>query len=179
MNCRAQSAERRGSAILGNKNIIYVFTAIAGILLCISCAYTLTGNLPAHLQTIIVVPARSQVAEYGLGPDLTSYITEDFVSNGRLAVVTADASCKVESKITSWARTPYSYTSSEVVEEYKLQVRVEITFTDIIEDEVILNGENITTWIVYDPLNETESDAHIRLLHLSAEDIVDRCLSGW
>lgn len=171
--------EKGGSGIQGNRRTKGLFNAILGCLLFLSCAYTFTGNLPAHLETVSIVSLRSQVAEYGLAPELTSYITEDFLSNGRLVVVTQDATSELEGRITSWQRTPYSYTSYEVVEEYKIQIRVEITFSDIVEDEVILNKENVSTWIVYDPANETEPDARTRLLQQSAEDIVERCLSGW
>lgn len=143
------------------------------------CAYGLSGSLPAYLQTIRVSPFRSQVTEYGLEQELTSLVTEKLVMDGRLAVVTAGQDSELAATVAAWARTPYSYTSAEQVEEYKLEIRMELTFTDLVAESDILDSESITTWIVYDPSAESEQEARGRLLVETAEEIVRRCLSGW
>jgi outer membrane lipopolysaccharide assembly protein LptE/RlpB len=143
------------------------------------CAYGLSGSLPTYLQTIRVSPFRSSVTEYGLEQELTSLVTEKLVMDGRLAIVTTGQNSELAGNVAAWARTPYSYTSAEQVEEYKLEIRLELTFTDLIAESDILDSESITTWIVYDPSAESEQEARGRLLAEAAEETVRRCLSGW
>jgi hypothetical protein len=101
------------------------------------------------------------------------------VRNGRLAVTIENQDSEIEGTVASYSKTPYSYTSAEIVEEYKLEIRIEISFTDLIHETDIIGNESVTTWLVYDPDNETETDARNRLMEESAEDVVRRCLSGW
>jgi outer membrane lipopolysaccharide assembly protein LptE/RlpB len=148
------------------------------ITLC-SCAYSLRGNLPEHLQTVKIVPFRSSVTEYGLEQELTSMVVEEMVSNGRLAVVTEEADAVLEGRVASFTRTPYSYTSAEEIEEYRLDIRVSLTFTDMVRNENILDTQSVGEWIVYDPDEEQYSDARQRLLESAADEIIRSCLSGW
>ena len=106
-------------------------------------------------------------------------MTEEFVMDGRLAVVVSAENSVIEGTVAAYQKTPYSYTSAEVVEEYKLEIRVQINFTDLVEEVEIIRDESVTTWLVYDPDAESESQALERLLNESAEDIVRKCLSGW
>lgn len=119
------------------------------------------------------------MTQYGLEQELTSRVTEKIVTDGRLSVAVEGQDSEIEGMVAYYDMSPYSYTSSEVVEEYKLEIRVEVSFTDIVEETEIIRGENITTWLVYDPEAESEAQALDRLLEDSAEDIVRRCLSGW
>ncbi len=144
-----------------------------------ACSYGFSGSLPSHLQTVKVLPFRSRVTEYGLEQDLTSRVTQMFVRDGRLTLVTGDQNCELEGSVVMWSRTPYSYTSAEQVEEYKIEIRVELTFTDLLDESDILNSEYVTSWVVYDPDTESEDAARSRLLEETAGDIVRRCLSGW
>lgn len=145
----------------------------------LACSYSFRGSLPAHLQSVRVLPFRSRVTQYGLEQELTSRVTEKIVTDGRLAVAVEGQDSEIECTVSAYARSPYSYTSAEVVEEYRLEIRVEVSFTDLVEETEILRNESVTTWLVYDPDAESEAQALERLLEESAEDIVRRCLSGW
>lgn len=145
----------------------------------LSCAYGFSGSLPEHIESVRILPFRSRVTQYGLEQDLMSRITEKVVTQGRLAVAVEGYDSEINGTVAAYSKTPYSYTAAEVVEEYKLQIRVEVTFTDLVRETDIINNESVTTWIVYDPDNETEMDAMNRLLEQSADDIVRKCLSGW
>lgn len=154
-----------------------VLLAITSIML--SCSYGFRGSLPEHLQSVRVVPFRSRVSQYGLEQEITSRVTQRIVMDGRLSVVLESEDSRIEGMVAAYERTPYSYTSAEVVEEYRLQMRVEVSFVDLLREVDVIKGESITTWLVYDPDMESESEARERLLEESAEDIVRRCLSGW
>lgn len=110
---------------------------------------------------------------------MTSRITERILVDGRLSLAVENEDSRIEGIVAHYGRTPYSYTSAEVVEEYRLEIRVEVTFTDMIRETDIIGGESVSTWLVYDPRSESESEALGRLLEQSAEDVFRRCLSGW
>jgi len=144
-----------------------------------SCSYGFRGSLPEHLQSVKIIPFRSRVTQYGLEQDITSRVIEMIVRDGRLAVAIENQDSEIEGTVSSYIKIPYSYTSAEVVEEYKLEIRIEISFMDLLRERDIISTESVTTWLVYDPEVESEIDARDRLLEESAEDIVRRCLSGW
>ena len=159
------------------------FAVLSGVLtlimLSMSCGYGFRGSLPEYIQSVKVIPFRSRVAQYGLEQDMTSRVIEMIVRDGRLAVAIENEDSEIEGTVASYSKTPYSYTSAEVVEEYKLEIRIEISFIDLVHETDIIGNESVTTWLVYDPDSETEIDARNRLLEESAEDVVRRCLSGW
>lgn len=162
-----------------NRNLASIQSVLVFIMLSVSCSYGFRGSLPEYIQSVKVIPFRSRVSQYGLEQDITSRVIEMIVRDGRLAVAIENQDSEIEGTVAAYSKTPYSYTSAEVVEEYKLEVRIEISFIDLIHETDIIGNESVTTWLVYDPDNETEIDARNRLLEESAEDVVRRCLSGW
>jgi outer membrane lipopolysaccharide assembly protein LptE/RlpB len=154
-------------------------SSLAACLLVLSCAYSFRGNLPEHIKTVRITPVRNTASEYGLEQQLTSDLVEGVVNDGRLAVVNSSPDALVDCTITQFLRSPYSYSSAEVVEEYKLEMRVQLSFTDLVRDEAMISDEAVSRWIVYDPTVEDYSSAKTRLLTDMAEEIVRRCLSGW
>ena len=168
-------------------SVIPVYRNTRRILLCLltvvaagmSCSYGFRGSLPEHIQSVKILNFRSRVTQYGLEQDITSRVVEMIVRDGRLSVAVENQDSEIEGSVTQYNKTPYSYTSAEVVEEYKLEIRVEISFTDLLQEKDIIGTESVTTWLIYDPDTESEIEARDRLLEDSAEDIVRRCLSGW
>ena len=178
--CPKRREVKGGSAIPAYRHIR---TGLLGFLIYLavgmSCSYGFRGSLPEHIQSVKIIPFRSRVTQYGLEQDITSRVVEMMVRDGRLAVTVEEQDSEIEGTIAVYIKTPYSYTSAEVVEEYKLEIRVEISFTDLLQERDIIATESVTTWLVYNPDTESEIDARDRLSEESAEDIVRRCLSGW
>lgn len=143
------------------------------------CAYSFTGNLPGHLSTVRVAQFRSSVQEYGLEQELNTLFVSELISGGRLSVVTESPDALVECQVTGFFRTPYSFSASEEIEEYKLEMRVSLEFTDLVTDRKILDDEAVDEWIVYDPDLEEYSTAKQRLLGIVAGEMARRCISGW
>ncbi len=169
-----------GLAIPVNKSLpVRIILMILLLIISAACSYGFRGSLPEHIQSVKIIPIKSRVTQYGLEQDITSRVIEMIVRDGRLAVVLEGQDSEIEGTIAAYLKTPYSYTSSEQVEEYKLEIRVEITFVDLLREADIISNESVSTWLVYDPDTETEIDARNRLLEEAAKDIVRRCLSGW
>jgi outer membrane lipopolysaccharide assembly protein LptE/RlpB len=153
-------------------------TALAAALLAVGCSYSLTGNLPAHIQTVQVERFRSMATEYGLDQELTATVTERLVEDGRLAVVTSSPDARLSGTVTTFDRSAYSYTASETVEEYRLLISITAELVDLESDETILD-EQVREWITYSPDEESFTDAKARLLDKAADEVVRAALSGW
>ena len=167
----------RGTAAAGR--VPSLLLPFALFLMVTGCPYSVRGNLPSHLSSVSVPAFRSQVTEYGLEQQLTSLVVESMVSDGRLAVVNTDADAILRATITSFSRTPYSYTSAEVVEEYRLQISVRLDFEDRVQGVDLLEDDTVSEWVVYDPSSEPYNGARDRLMEETAAEIVRRTLSGW
>lgn len=154
-------------------------SAAALLLLSTACPYGFGGNLPGHLSTVRIAPFRSSTAEYGLEQELTALFVEEILSSGRLTIVTTSPDALIEAQVTGFFRTPYSYSSSEVVEEYRMEIRIALEFSDLVMGVPVLEQETVDRWIVYDPLNESYEAAKQRLLEDAAGEMARRCLSGW
>lgn len=119
-------------------------SSLLPLLLALGCAYSFRGNLPEHIRTVRVAPVRSSASEYGLEQELTSLMTESIVSDGRMSVVNESPDALIECSISQFMRTPYSYSAAEVVEEYKLDMRVQLRFTDLVRDEQMIADEAVS-----------------------------------
>lgn len=145
----------------------------------LGCAYSFRGSLPPGLETVAVSQFRSSVTEYGLETELTSIVTETMVTDGRLAVVTANPDTRVSGRVTAFTRSAEEYTGGEQVQRYRLDLRVEITMEDLRNEDFLIRNETVAEWILYDPAAETLAQARERLVREVAREIVQKCLSGW
>lgn len=144
-----------------------------------SCAYSFRGSLPPGLETVEVSQFRSSVTEYGLETELTSIVTETMVTDGRLAVVTANPDTRVSGRVTAFTRSAEEYTGGEQVQRYRLDLRVEINMEDLRNEGYLIRNETVAEWILYDPASESLAQARERLVREVAGEIVQKCLSGW
>jgi len=78
-----------------------------------------------------------------------------------------------------FGRTAVSYTGSEEVEEYRLEIRVTVSMDSAGDNEYIISDETLSEWILYDPAAETYEAARDRVVEKISAQIARRCLSGW
>ena len=154
-------------------------TCITLILLTSCCAYSFKGSLPENIASVQVRQFRSSVTEYGLEQEITGLVTEAILRDGRLSINNDDPDSRIEGTVNYFGRTAVSYTGSEEVEQYKLEIRVSVSMDRSDNNEYIIRNESISQWILYDPSSETFDAARERVVDLVAEQIVRRCLSGW
>ena len=149
------------------------------VILILSCAYSFKGTLPENIKSVQVEQFRSGVNEYGLEQEITSLVTESLVRDGRLAVENENPDVRLSGSITQYTRTAVTYTDSEDVQQYKLEIRVVVSMGNAADNEYIIRDEAVSEWLLYDPSAETLDAARGRLLVQVSEAVVRRCLSGW
>lgn len=148
-------------------------------LIVISCAYSFRGSLPDNIRSVQVKQFRSSVTEYGLEQDVTGLVTEAIVRDGRLAIDNDNPDATIEGTVAFFGKTADSYTSSEEVEQYRMEMRITVSMDRNSDNEYIIRNETISEWILYDPAAESFESAKERLVQELSEQVVRRCLSGW
>lgn len=153
--------------------------AVVFLLIVSGCAYSFRGSLPENIQSVQVKQFRSSVTEYGLEQEITGLVTEAIVRDGRLSINNDDPDAMIEGTVSYFGRTAVTYTGSEEVEQYRLEIRVSVSMDRTDNNEYIIRNETVSEWILYDPSRETFDAARERVVNEVADQIVRRCLSGW
>lgn len=152
---------------------------LLSILFLFSCAYSFKGSLPESIKTVQVEHFRSNVTEYGLEQEITSLVTESIVRDGRLSIDNETPDARITGSVTYFSRTAVTYTGSEEVEQYKLELRVSVSMGKTTDNEYIIRDETVAEWLLYDPSREALDSAKERLVMQVSDAIVRRSLSGW
>ena len=79
---------------------IRTILALAAALCVGGCGYSLQGNLPDHIKSVAVPVFRNRTTEPGVESTISSAVVNAFTTNGKLRVVSLDASHRL-----SWTET--------------------------------------------------------------------------
>jgi outer membrane lipopolysaccharide assembly protein LptE/RlpB len=120
---------------------ILVFTALFYFS---GCSYHLIGtgasSLPSHLKTISIPTFINKTREPEIERELTTAVRQSFIRDGRLKVVSAGASADtvLKGEIMDYYLRPISYDASDLVNEYRVLINIEITFEDLVKKKILL-----------------------------------------
>ena len=127
--------------------IITIFINSCGI-------YSFKGSLPANIETIYLSPVLNSTSEYALSNILNEQLNEQLMRKNILKITefyTSDS--KLDIMINSVEDVPTSYLSNinsyEVIKQWKLNVKINIIWTDNSKSEAILE-KSFTEWAMYD-----------------------------
>jgi len=177
------------------RKFIFVIVGL-GVFLLFGCAYMPVEILPKHIKTIAVPTFINRTAHYGIESKLTDSVIEEFIRDGHLSIAKKeDAHALLTGEIVTYVLEPLSYDATEVVEQYKLWVIVNLSFRDLTTGEVLWEekresvGGNLVGGIEGDVRYyvtpragrtvETEEEAQERLVVELADHIVRRTVYGW
>jgi len=169
---------------------------VLGLFLFFGCAYTPVEILPKHIKTIAVPTLINKTARYGIESKLTDAVIEEFIRDGHLSISKKEeADAILTGEIVTYVLEPLSYDATEVVEQYKLWVVVNLSFRDLTTEEVLweekresIDGnliggiEGDVRYYVTPKAGrtvETEEEAQDRLVVELADRIVRRTVYGW
>jgi hypothetical protein len=173
-------------------------TALAVIGLCLSgCGYTTRPGLASHLKTVYVKPfvnkidvtqlptgnERFPIYRHQMEVDLTKAVINRFQFTGLLRPAGADrADCRLEGELVSFRRDALRYSASQQVEEWRLNVVVNLRFIDQKANTVIWEEEQFTgdtTYFAVGASTESESTGLDRAITDLAKRIVERSVENW
>ena len=122
--------------------------------LFMSCSYySFKGSLPAHIDNISVSPIFNQSTEYVVSDILDEEIYNILLKENVLKLVGIDnAKSKLDITIKSVTDKYYTYSLGdvdyEIVDEWKITIKVKVEWYDLLEDKVIFS-KDMTSFGIY------------------------------
>jgi outer membrane lipopolysaccharide assembly protein LptE/RlpB len=121
--------------------------AAAALFVCLACGgcgYSLSSNLPAHIQTVAVPVFVNRTQEPAVEDVITRGIVDAFTTNGRLRVVRAEqADSILEGEIVGYQLQALSFDQRANVREYRLVVTLNLRFRDVRSNEMLLQERGV------------------------------------
>lgn len=168
-----------------------LFTVIfaAFILTIAGCGYHLAGtgsSLPPDVKRIVIPQFSNKTLRPDIENQFTNALLDEFVKGKKVAVVgEGEADAVVRGVITSFEATPISYKSGDVIQEYRVTVRLEVSLIKKADESVIWKDKNVTYFTEYnnDPdvaVSEANRDAAIRKIAADvARQLYSNILEGF
>lgn len=167
------------------------------VFLC-GCGYTTRPGLASHLKTIYVKPfankidvtqltsghERFPIYRHRMDADLTEAVLDRYQFTGLLRPASAErADCRLEGELVEFRRDPLRYDASQQVEEWRLNVVVNLRFFDQTTGDVLLWEEQRftgdATYFALGPQTESENAALDRAITDLARRIIERTVENW
>ena len=168
-----------------------------GYLLITGCGYTTRPGLAPHLKTVYVKPFVNKIDltqlttnfqqfpiyRHGMEADITNAVISRYQFTGLLRPSSAErADCRLEGELLAFRRDPLRYDASQQVEEWRLNIVVDLRFFDqttntLLWQELGLTGD--TTYFALGASAESEATALSRAMTDLARRIVERSVESW
>ena len=151
--------------------------------LLIGCAYySFSGSSLTGIETVYVPIFGNTTSEFGLEEQLTDALIAAINRERNLSIGERDkADALLQGRITRIQDTPLTYTGTEQVTEYKVEIFVHVKFEDVKRGKTILEAD-FSAWGDY-PYPETADKNRQTGMQLAlskiAEDIINKAISGW
>lgn len=175
----------------------FVVCGAAAVLLAGGCGYSTRAALPSHLKTIYIKPFVNKIDFTALPtntqefpvyrPQMEVTITNAVISRyqftGLLRPASAEkADCRVEGELVAFRRDALRYDASQQVEEWRLNIVVNVRFIDQTTNTLMWQEDGFTGDTTYFTLGtnaESESTALDRAITDLARRIVERTVEDW
>lgn len=155
------------------------------LLLLSSCHYSVYSNAYPHLKKVQVLPFENQTTEFGMAEKALNQLSLEIRNDGRLKLVTQNPDCSLSGSILSFDDKIYSFDSANQVQDYQLSMVLDISFTDLISNEVIYENKTLRISEIY--AVSTSSTASIKskeealneLFNKIFKTVVQTSLEAW
>ena len=172
-------------------------TSVLCVVLLTGCGYTTRPGLASHLRTVYVKPfvnktditkiqstdGRFPLYRHKMEVDITEAVINRYQFTGLLRPSGPErADCRLEGELVSFRRDALRYNASQQVEEWRLNVVVNLRFFDqttktLLWDEPSFTGD--TTYFTLGANVESEPAALDRAIKDLAKRIVERTVEDW
>lgn len=130
-------------------------------------------------------PFENQSAEFGLADKALNGLSLSVRNDGRLKLVTQNPDCSLEGKIVSFEEKIYSYDSANQVQDYQLIMVLNLSFTDLIKNEVIYENSALRITEIYKVSDDstarfgTKEEALSEIFTSIFKTVIQTSLEAW
>jgi hypothetical protein len=132
----------------------------------IGCSfYSFKGSIPGHINSVYISPIKNNTPESSASDLIKSELQRSFINENILKLLSVDNSdSRLDLTVMSFIDKPYLYnideissTGYEVVDRYKIDIRVKAEWHDI-KNDILLFEQEFSGWASYDPQKDIGSD---------------------
>lgn len=167
------------------KRVIFIllFFSLSG------CGYHLAGtvsSLPPDVKKIAIPQFSNKTLRPDIENQFTNALLDEFAKGKKVEVVgEGEADAVVKGTITAFETTPISYAGKDVIQEYRVTVRLEVSLVKKADEAVIWKDKNMAYFADYknDPdvaISEANRDAATRKIAVDlARQMYSNILEGF
>jgi len=133
-----------------------IATVFMSLCLC-GCSYSVYMNAYPHLKTIQIAPFENQTSEYQLAQDIQNYLVDKYQGDGRLRIATMSPDARIEGSVLDYQETIYGYDIEKSVTEYRVQMLLSITMTDMIYSQTLYENKSLLMNETYSPTGDKDN----------------------
>src|SRR3989338_9072248 len=114
-----------------------------------SCGYHIAGkggNMPGNIATLSIPFFKNRIQKPDVETVITSALIEEFVKSEVAKVVEEDAEAVINGVITGYELMPVSFNRNDVIQEYRVTIRVEVQLVRGSDGKVLWEDKNITDY---------------------------------
>ena len=151
------------------------------LLFIVGCYRFSQSTLPAHIKSILIQPVQNQTLYPMMGEDLYEGLQQEIRRQASsLRQVNTGGNSELSVLLLSYQNTPGEYDSQGRVRNYRVILRADVIFKDLVRDEVLYEGKNLEAIAFYDvSANETELNGQKQAIKNLKDLIITNILSGW
>jgi len=152
------------------------------LIVAASCGYSARALLPSHIKRVCIPTFDNETTRYGIEQSVTTSVTDAFVADGRLSVVSeGEADAMLRGVIVKYEKGPLTFDRAQTVDEFRLEVTVAVQFEDLRESKVLWKESGFRAWKSFTEVEggASEDEALADAIATLASDIVSRTLEGW
>jgi outer membrane lipopolysaccharide assembly protein LptE/RlpB len=147
------------------------------------CSYSFKGgSVPAHLKTVYVAPVidKSNYGNPTYITDLSNKIIDEIRSDNSLKIVEIGGDSRLEVTITSINERTTSVSANELEQDRKVVVACKVSFTDKINNKVILEKSfSKDRFFDVNQVPDSRDEAIGEIIGELSEEIIFAIVSGW
>ena len=184
------------SSTHGRSSFLFLLLPASCFLLS-GCGYTTRPGLASYLRTVYVKPFTNKIDltqltnDYqhfpvyrpGMESDVTNAVIKRFQFTGLMRIASPDkADSRIEGELVEFRRDALRYDASQNVEEWRLNVVVNVHFYDLHANQIMWEESRLTgdaTYFATGPNAESEASALDRAVQDTARRVVERTVENW
>lgn len=159
-----------------NIHLIFGICNLTLLMLVSCCGYSTRSLVPSHIENIHIKIFDNRTVKAGLDELATNIVIEEFRSGSNLRIVDEkSADLVIEGTVSGYSKDPHTYTSDQIIIEYKITIKFSIRCIDKARNEVFWEGD-VSEWATY---STNEDEGINEALEKTAERLVTTILMNW
>jgi len=127
------------------------------ILIIMNCGYySVKGSIPNHINTVFISQIINESSEFNVSEQMNEKLLDILINQNMLETISSsDADSRLDIIVEQIVDKPYTYNLNEnniddyeQVEDWKLSIKIKVTWHDLVKNEVFFEKE-IIDWGVY------------------------------